>query len=293
MENLRLKGILLAAVGSILWGSSGIAGQFLLRNQGVAPEWLSVFRMISGGAILLLFDAWKNQGDIFSIWKDRSDRLQLFLFGALGMLFTQYGYFITIKYSNAATATVLEYLMPILIVAWYCFRQRRLPYKKELFCSVFAMLGTALIATHGNFGSLAISTKALVWGLLAAASCAFYTVAPKRIIQKWRSPLVVGWGMVVGAVVLSPAAVMTPMTGQLDLDTLAAFIYVVIFGTVLSFGMYLASIAYIEPGETSIIAALEPLSSIVFSFLIFGMTFGTFELAGMFLIIAAVIVVTR
>lgn len=71
-----------------------------------------------------------------------------------------------------------------------------------------------------------------------------------------------------------------------------AFVYVVIFGTVLSFCMYLGSVAYIDPGEASIIAALEPLSSIIFSFLIFGMSFGMFELLGMFLIIAAVMVVT-
>ena len=84
-------------------------------------------------------DLWKDvslaveKGDIFSIWKNKKDGIELFLFGALGMLFTQYGYFVAIKYSNAATATVLEYLMPILIVAWYCLKYRRLPYKKELF----------------------------------------------------------------------------------------------------------------------------------------------------------------
>ena len=288
LENLRMRGIILAAAGSILWGSSGIAGQYLLGHQQVSPEWLTFFRLLAGGVLLLIFDALTHGGDIFSIWKNRKDGTELFLFGALGMLFTQYGYFVAIKYSNAATATVLEYLMPILIVAWYCLKYRRLPYKKELFCALFAMAGTALIATQGRFDELAISEKALFWGLLAALACAFYTVSPKRIIEKWRSSLVVGWGMIVAAVLIAPVAFVTPVTGELNLETLMAFVYVVIFGTVLSFCMYLGSVAYIDPGEASIIAALEPLSSIIFSFLIFGM----FELLGMFLIIAAVMVVT-
>lgn len=90
-----------------------------------------------------------------------------------------------------------------------------------------------------------------------------------------------------------PLVCTTPFTGTIDIYTLMAFLYVVIFGTVLSFVLYLASIRYIEPGETGIIASLEPLSTILFSFLILGMTFGTFELMGMVLIIAAVIAVTR
>ncbi|MFR3115484.1 MAG: DMT family transporter [Dialister sp.] len=293
MDKLRMKGFVLAAAGSVLWATSGIAGQYLLGYARVSPEWLTLCRLFLAGLLLLFYDALTHKGDIFSIWKNTKDGIELFLFGALGMLFTQYGYFVAIKYSNAATATVLEYLMPILIVAWYCLKYRRLPYKKELFCSLFAVAGTALIATHGNFQSLAISPKALFWGLLAALACAFYTVEPKRIIQKWRATLVIGWGMLVASIMIAPVTFYVPVTGNLGWETAAAFLYVVIFGTVLSFSMYLGSVKYIDPGETSIIAALEPLASILFSVVIFNMTFGFFELAGMLFIIVAVMVVTK
>lgn len=292
MAGMRMKGILMASMGCILWGSSGIAGQFLLGPMQIAPEWLTLCRLLLGGVILLAFSSVKGKESIFAIWKNKQDRIALFFFGALGMLFTQYAYFVSIKYSNAATATVLEYLMPILILGWYCIRLRRPPAKKEILCAVLAIAGTFLIATHGELTKLAISPEALIWGLIAAASCAFYTVEPKRIIQKWGSSLVVGWGMIVAGLVLTPVAVMTPVTGQLGMETLAAFLYVVFFGTVISFSLYLGSLAYIDPSETSIIAALEPLSSIVFSFFLFQMTFGMAELLGMLLIIAAVGAVT-
>ncbi|MDY6084247.1 MAG: DMT family transporter [Dialister sp.] len=292
MSSMRMRGILMATVGCILWGTSGIAGQFLLVGKQIPPEWLTLCRLLLGGMILLMVSLLKEPQRVFAIWRDGRDGRELFFFGALGMLFTQYAYFVSIKYSNAATATVLEYLMPILILGWYGLKQRRPLTRKEIFCAVFAMAGTFLIATQGELTRLAISPKALIWGLIAAASCAFYTVEPKRIIQKWGAVLVVGWGMIVAGIVLIPLACLTPVTGDLGMEAVGAFIYVVLFGTVLSFSLYLGSLAYIDPSETSIIAALEPLSSIVFSCLVFHMFFGMAELLGMLLIIAAVGVVT-
>lgn len=293
MTTLRKKGIALAAVGSILWGSSGIAGQYLLSTAGMNAEWLAFFRLLTAGGILLLWDAFTHKGDIFTIWKDRKEAVMLFFFGAIGMVMTQYMYFVTIEYSNAATATVIQYLMPIFIIAWVCFTQKRKPRMKEIFCSFCAIVGTAFIATHGRFDSLAISETALIFGLLSAVGAAFYTLEPQKLIQKWRSSLVVGWGMIIGGITMIPLVWQEPLVGTFDGGTIFSFLYVVIFGTVLSFALYLSSIKYIEPGETSIIASLEPLSAILFSVLLLSMTFGTFELLGMGLIILAVIVVTK
>lgn len=288
----RKKGLLFASAGSIFWGSSGIAGQFLLINENIAPEWLTFFRLLCAGFLLLLL-AHFLQGHIFSIWQDRKDRTTLLIFSIFGMLGTQYGYFASIRYSNAPTATILEYLMPILIIFWYCLSEKRWPRMVEIFCALFAVAGTALIATGGDFRSLAISEKALFWGLLSALACALYTVAPVKIIKKYGAPLVVGWGMFLASFFMLPAALLTPFTGSINTPVLLSFAYVVLFGTICSFVLYLGSVAYILPTEASIISAIEPLSSIIFSFLIFHLTFGFWELMGMALIILAVAVVAR
>ena len=58
------------------------------------------------------------------------------------MLGVQYTYFGTIIHSNAATATILQYLMPIVIVFYLLFTTHRLPSFKELFSIFLAMVGT-------------------------------------------------------------------------------------------------------------------------------------------------------
>ena len=288
--NTRKRGILFASAGSILWGSSGIAGQYLLSGCLIAPEWLTFFRLLLAGLLLLALVMGKEES-IWAIWKVPKDRNRVLLFGACGMLFTQYGYFMSIKYSNAPTATVLEYLMPILIIFWNCLTEKRKPYGIEIFCTFFAFVGTVLIATRGDFTALAISPEALFWGLLAAVACALYTIAPVEIIKKYGAPLVIGWGMCIAAVVLFPVTACTTFTGEINTPSLLAFLYVVFFGTIFSFVLYLGSTKYITPAEASIVAALEPLSSVVFAFFIFGLTFGAMELLGMALIILAVGVV--
>ena len=73
----------------------------------------------------------------------------------------QYSYFQTIEWSNAGTATVIQYLGPALIVVWVCLRTKRLPEKKEVLgMYLFAVTGIFLIATWKSYftGTITEST---------------------------------------------------------------------------------------------------------------------------------------
>lgn len=288
----RTKGIALATSGCVLWGASGIAGQYLLIDRNIASEWLTFCRLFSAGILLLIITMCKGDS-IWQIWKQKKDRMLILIFGVLGMLFTQYGYFTSIKYSNAPTATVIEYLVPLLIIGWTCISERRWPKVVEIICTALAFFGTVLVATKGDFTTLAVSPKALFWGLVAALACALYTIEPVDIIKKYGASIVVGWGMLVASLAMAPWMGYFPFTGTIDGAVLGAFGFVVLFGTICSFVLYLGSTKYITPAEVSIIAALEPLSSIIFAFILFGTVFSLMEWIGIVLIIGAVGVVAQ
>ena len=111
---MNTKGILLIVTGTVLWGTSGVISQHLFTDKMFTAEWFVTARLISSGIILLIIDALLHKGDIFSIWLTK-DKWALIIFGIFGMLGVQYTYFGTIVHSNAATATILQYLMPIFI----------------------------------------------------------------------------------------------------------------------------------------------------------------------------------
>ncbi len=288
----RTKGIALATSGCVLWGASGIAGQYLLIDRNIASEWLTFCRLFSAGILLLIITLCKGD-NIWQIWKQKKDRMLILIFGVLGMLFTQYGYFTSIKYSNAPTATVIEYLVPLFVIGWTCISERRWPKVVEIICTALAFFGTVLVATKGDFTTLAVSPKALFWGLVAALACALYTIEPVDIIKKYGASIVVGWGMLVASLAMAPWMDYFPFTGTIDGAVLGAFAFVVLFGTICSFVLYLGSTKYITPAEVSIIAALEPLASILFAFILFGTVFSLMEWIGIVLIIGAVGVVAQ
>ena len=157
----QLKGTLFIVTGTILWGASGVLSQHLFVDKIISAEWLVTVRLILSGITLLSIDAILNKGDIFSIWHTK-DKFPLICFGIFGMLGVQYTYFGTIIHSNAATATILQYLMPIVIVFYLLFTTHRLPSFKELFSIFLAMVGTFFLVTKGNFSTLAISLEALI-----------------------------------------------------------------------------------------------------------------------------------
>lgn len=284
---MNTKGLLLIVTGTVLWGASGVVSQHLFTAKDFTAEWFVTARLIISGIILLIIDAFLHKGDIFSIWKT-TDKFALILFGIFGMLGVQYTYFRTIVYSNAATATILQYLMPIFIVLYLLITTRRIPRKLELFSIFLAMLGTFLLVTKGQFDTLAISPLALILGLSNACFSAFYTLQPREIIKRWRSTLVIGWGMLIGGIVMCFYQPVWNFTGIWDLNSALSFFAVVIFGTAIAFCAYLESTKYLSPTQISVFASLEPFSSIVLSIIFLHISFGSIELIGAFIIITAV-----
>ena len=289
----RRHGILLALTGAILWGGSGVAGQYLLQDCSFSTEWLVGVRMLVSGALLLLFDFIFHRQNLLTVFAEKRDALEILAFAVFGMLGVQYTYFAAIKYSNAATGTILQYLMPVIIVFYTALRTKKWPRPVEVLCVLLAVLGTFLLVTHGSLDALAISPSALFWGLLSAFAAAFYTVQPKRLICKWRPTLVTGWGMLLGGLLFLPISQPWNFGGQMDLTALLLFAYIILFGTVIAFGCYLGSLQYIQPAETSILGSAEPLAAILLSVVLLHVAFGLCDLLGAASILATVIILAK
>ena len=142
----QLKGTLFIVTGTILWGASGVLSQHLFVDKIISAEWLVTVRLILSGIILLCIDAILNKGDIFSIWRTK-DKFPLILFWYLWYARCSIYIFGTIIHSNAATATILQYLMPIVIVFYLLFTTHRLPSFKELF-SIFSCYGRNFLFSY-------------------------------------------------------------------------------------------------------------------------------------------------
>ena len=140
-------GILITLSGGACWGLSGCFGQYLFQEKGITAEWLVTMRLTFAGILLIVLGfvmTGKRMGDL---WKNPVDSKSMVLFALAGMLTCQYTYFAAIQYSNAGTATVLQSMAPLVILAIVCIKGKRLPRKFEgaaIFC---ALLGVFLLST--------------------------------------------------------------------------------------------------------------------------------------------------
>lgn len=288
----RTKGMVLVLTGASLWGISGTVAQFLFQKQGFSPEWLVVIRLLLSGVILLGIAAKKEPKSIWGIWKNKYDIFRILLFSILGMLAVQYTYFAAIKESNAATATVLQYLAPVLISCYLAMKSKRLPTFKEMAAVILALLGTFLLVTHGNIQSLSISSMALFWGLASAVALAFYTLQPHQLLANWGSTIVVGWGMLIGGVCFSFIHPPWKFEGHWSFNAFFAVAFIVLFGTLIAFYSYLESLKYISASETSLLACIEPLAAAVLSIVWLHVAFGVVDWIGSFCIISTIIILS-
>ena len=202
-KNRQALGIIMTLTGAVFWGLCGSCGQFLFQYKEVTSDWLVPIRLTGAGALILLLLFIKDRENVFAMWREARGRRDILIFALIGMMLCQYGYFTTIQYSNAGTATVLQYTGPAMILVYLCIRNRRRPKIYEvvaLFCSMF---GTFILATHGNPSELAILPQALFWGMVAAVALVVYTLQPAYLMKKYTTLLTIGWGMFIGGLALT------------------------------------------------------------------------------------------
>lgn len=289
MNKLRLKGIILVIFGSTLWGICGTVAEFLFQHN-FTPEWLVVVRLLLSGILLLSYGLLKKDQGVTEIWKNKKDVITLISFGVLGILGSQYTYFIAIKHGNAATATILQYLSPVIITCYVAVCSKKLPKKSQLLAISLAILGTFFIITKGNINSLSISKEALFAGLGSAVAVALYTLQPVNLLKKYSAISIIGWGMIIGGIAFSFINPPWQFSGSWSVGTVSAVGFVVIFGTLFAYCCYLGSLNYIQPTETSILGAFEPLSAAFLSVIWLKNPFGVGDFIGTVCIIATTVI---
>ena len=177
----------------------------------------------------------------------------------LGFVGTQVTYLAAIQYSNAPTATLLQFLFLPMVAGYEALTGALRWSSRWTAILVFAGVGTLLligIFSRGGFKIL-ITPIGLVSGLLAAATAAYYSLASRKIIRERGSWWLLSWGFIIGGIVTFPLGIIslasyTIPTASL-LGVLGLVLFIIIFGTILSFGLYLSGLRRLPATEIGVI----------------------------------------
>ncbi|MEN0614083.1 EamA family transporter [Klebsiella indica] len=284
------KGMLNVLIAAVLWGSSGVCAQFIMQQSQMSSPFLTMTRLLFAGMIILML-SFVHGDKIFRILQNHKDTFRLLIFSLFGALTVQYTFLITIEKSNAATATVLQFLSPTIIVAWFAVARKMRPNPLVLAAICTSLIGTFLLVTHGNPTTLSISPAALFWGIASAFAAAFYTTYPSTLIARYGTLPIVGWSMLLGGAMLLPFYAGQSNHFVVTGGLLLAFFYLVVIGTSLTFSLYLNGAQRIGGAKAGILSCAEPLSSALLSLLLLGITFTLPDWLGTLLILSSVVLI--
>ena len=236
--------------------------------------------------LLLILAKLTGRSSTKALFSNRHDVLQLVLFAFFGMGMSQLTYCAAVKYSNAPTATVIQYLAPVIIIGYTAAAQKMMPRRIDVVSIIVALVGTFLLVTNGNLNHLALSPQACFWALLAALANAISTMAPGRLFARYGTLNVTAWSMLICGICFIPLYFIMPMPALRPLDV-ALIGWIIIGGTLLAYTLYLASVQYIDPSTTGMLGAFEPLVATILAVALLHTQFGPVNILASCLIVLA------
>jgi drug/metabolite transporter (DMT)-like permease len=253
-----------AFVAAVLFGSSVVAVRVAV--QEVPPLSLAVLRFGQGGLLLLFLLLLVGPRDLLRV--RLRDLPLLLLLGALLFTIFPVTFNASLRLIEASRGALILATIPL----WSALlgrmaRSERLVPRQVV--GVFLSLGGVALAlaerglsSQGGLGSLVGDGLMLVTALCGAA----YAVLAQRAFVRYSALTVTTYAMVLGTVLLLPAALAEGLVGvlpQLNLQTVALLVFLGVFGGALGFFLWTFALTRLTPTQVTVYINLNPLAAMV------------------------------
>jgi len=224
-------------------------------------------------------------------------KLQYFLvFSVLGLWAAQFTYLLAIDFSNAATGTLLQFLFLPMVAAYEIVITRTRPSPSRMVAVLLAIAGTIELVAGSSEGALRllVTPAAAAIGVTSACAVVVFTLVSRPLVKQYGSPTVTTWGLLLGSLVAIPTGSYSVFSYALESLTsewpqvLALIFFIAIVGTACPFFLYFKGLESATATEVGIVAAAEPITAAVASFILLHVVLTGFQYLGGALIVAAV-----
>jgi drug/metabolite transporter (DMT)-like permease len=255
----------------------------------IEPTTLSGARALSAFVLLAI---------VVALWRPEDLKVSLrdipFLaaFGVFGLAMVHYTYFKTISLTNVATAILLEYLAPVLVLlVGVAFMKHKFTWWLPVGVAL-SVGGSALVVGAVGGEGLVVSPEGIGWGLLSAAFFAAYSLMGTVAVRRFSPYTALVWGLgfasVFWLVVLKPAVVIGAFA---DPESAAAIVFIAVVSTIIPFVAFLMALRHIAATNATVTSTVEPVIAGVGAFLLFGESLTGIQIFGGLMVVAAIAVV--
>ncbi|MGE5292570.1 MAG: EamA family transporter [Micromonosporaceae bacterium] len=297
MSRINRAGLIFAVLSAVCFGFSGPAAKALIGG-GLSPL-QAVWIRLAGAAVTLIIAtaAVKPQ----ALYVPRGRVRFVIAFSLVGCAGVQAFYFATIARLPVGVAILIEYLSPVLVVAWVRLaRHVRLP-GPVLAGPLLAIIGLACAVQVWR--ATGVDALGLALGLVTAACAAVYFLLSQDAADGIHPLAPLTWGLAGAALVLVPLA--RPwhlpwhvLAGDLSVGsrTVPAWFaagWLIAVGTVAAYATSIAALRRLTAAIGATVASLEVITSVLIAWALLGETLGPAQLLGGGLVLAGALLAQR
>jgi DME family drug/metabolite transporter len=294
-----VRGYLYIASAAFLWGvaaalgRAAFTGRLLPRGQTLRPidplilsQSRATFSFIVLLFALVLLRGWKR------LRLPLADFRRMFVLGILGVAASNYLYYLAIQRTNVATAIILQYTAPILVLLYTVARGLQKPTMQRVGAVALAVTGIALVIGIFGSGGFRLDAIGVFAALGAAFSFAFYNVGGHSILarnDRWTVLLYVILSASLFWMVVNP-----PWKIAAAHYSAGQWLFLLVFSLIsvlAPFALYFAGLQHLEPTRAIVVSCLEPVFSIVIAALTLGEVMKPLQAVGIALVLVAIVVV--
>lgn len=263
---MKKRAFIFIIAAGIFWGTSGIFVN-LLSPYGFNSIHLSAIRGAVAFVCISVYALLRKR----SLFKVRLTELLLFAVIGLSLFVTGSAYFASMQKTSIATAVVLMYTAPVIVMVFsVLFLGEKLTKLKTV--SVACMLvGCGLVS--GIIGGLKFHPLGILLGFLSGISYAAYNIVTKVTVSKGSKPMSASLYSF-----LVMALIAVPIADPVEIVTLcaqkSAFLIPMALGTgictfVVPYVLYTLALKDLDAGSASALSIVEPMAATVFGMIFF------------------------
>ena len=207
----------------------------------------------------------------------------------MSLTFFNYCYFNCIAASSLAVAALLLYTAPIFVMVMSVFLFKESFTTKKAVALVMTFAGCGCV-TGAFSGSLNLTFMGLLYGLGSGFGYALYSIFGKYAVEKYTSATITVYTFYFSSLAALPIADFPSNTfNQLNAAAILNVLGLGLVCAVIPYLLYNKGLVYVDPGQVSILATIEPLVAAVIGICYFQEPLTAQKLVGMGLIFAAII----
>jgi drug/metabolite transporter (DMT)-like permease len=238
---------------------------------------------------------------ILMIWSKRfsplqkKDILPIFLLGFFGVMVYHFGLNYGEQYISPGAASLIIATIPVIIIILaIIFLKEKLTLKK-LSGIVFALCGVLIISIWGTqdasieinyvFGAIAV--------FIAAFMGALYTIAGKKLLERYNALSLTVYAMLLGSIGLIPflSTSLIEEVSTMSMNSLIAVIFLGVLSTVMGYIIWYVALEIKTASEISVYLYAIPVISTILSYGLFGDKITLLFVLGGILVIAGLVIV--